>query len=73
MIRSHAIVISQHLFLVMKLCIGAEVVGKVCSSGLLIPIEGWDFTRVRRIAKFLGIHGEFRILDGRQTEIPRQA
>lgn len=53
-VGSHAIVIRQHLFLMVKLSIRTEVVGKVGCLGLGVAIEGRDF------ACFACIHKVFR-------------
>lgn len=55
-VRSHPIVVGEHLLLVIKLCIGAEVVGKVCRLCFLISIEGRNLSSIGSVHK-IGCHG----------------
>ena len=56
MVAGHAIVIDEHLLLVVQLSIRAEVVGKVGRLGLLIAVVAWDLPGLGLVRKCLVAH-----------------
>ena len=51
MVGGHAVVVGEHLLLVVELAVGAEVVGEVRRLGLFVAVEGGNVVRGRLVAE----------------------